>query len=82
MLGPIGIAAGVGVGAYAGSLVGALAGLAPAEDAAGPSHSVIEDEDTRTALAITPANEAERERATEIVRAYGAALIEDDQIVA
>lgn len=73
VLGPIGIVAGMGVGAYAGSLIGALSGLEPA---VGSAESTNGDAAGAT-LMIATVDDDDRQRAQQIVREFGAEVIED-----
>ena len=74
VLGPIGIVAGMGVGAYAGSLIGALSGLEPA---VGSAESTNGDAAGAT-LMIATVDDDDRQRAQQIVREFGAEVIEDN----
>lgn len=74
VLGPIGIVAGMGVGAYAGSLIGALSGLEPA---VGSAESTNGDAAGAT-LMIATVDDDDRQRAQQIVRGFGAEVVEDN----
>ena len=74
VLGPIGIVAGMGVGAYAGSLIGALSGLEPA---VGSAESTNGDAAGAT-LMIATVDDDDRQRAQQIVREFGAEVVEDN----
>ena len=77
VLGPIGIAAGMGVGAYAGSLIGALSGLEAATVEPGSVASSNGDAACAT-LIIATVDDDDRQRAQQIVREFGAEVVEDN----